>query len=284
MVDATLSRGGTSVTFPVIGEAGDPLIARDFGKPEAGFRAVNDPNPRPTQDKLSGSETIRINTVIEEYGQAITLANLIKEHSGGDNLVLDVPLDEFDSNIDVFPAAGQKQALQLNYRPGRRDWIEANLSLSRVDALKTTDSGFSADTPTATGTGPITLSDGTRSVSLVNDVTVTRSVGRPNAEVSSRISDFPTVIDHRQSSYDAFEIQLSGVDNAIQTVNNLLSIFRTRRGRDTLTLDFNGLFGMGAFAVRPRGSGALRHVRQSGRDGATNQSVPAIDLRVVLDD
>jgi len=65
-------------------------------------------------------------------------------------------------------------------------------------------------------------------------------------------------------------------------VTDLLSLLRSRTGRDTPTLDFNGRYGMGAFDVQLIGSAAFRHVNRAGDAGTI--TVPRLDLRVVADD
>lgn len=278
MVDATLSRGGMSISLPVRDEAGTPLLARDFGKPNHGVESVNDPDPRPKQDAQSGNETITITTQIHTYQTALELADLIKAHSGGEAITLDIPLGEYENSISTVPAVGQDEALTLAYPPGQGETINVDLSLSRVNQVFGTNSGFSADTPRASGSGPITLSSSSRSVVFERSQTVERSLGRPNSGTFARYSDYPKVQDERKSSYDAFDISLTSIADSVQKVTALRNMFRKRRGRDTLTLDFNGLYGMGAFSVVPRGSGALRHVRIAGQ--AEDQTVPQIQLRV----
>lgn len=277
---ATLSRGDESVSFPITNEAGAPLIARDFGKPNHNVEPTGTPNPRTGNDTQSGSETLTISTVLDSNETALNLADLIKAHSGGTPTTLSVPLGEFDNNIDVFPAAGQQQALSLEYEPGRQ-YISADLALTRVDSVQATDSEFRADTPRATGNGPVALVDGATVVEFSTDLTVERTVGRPNVDVRRRYTNYPKVTDQRKSSYDVFDLSLTSLSNATSTVTTIRDMFRKRRGRDTLTLDFNGLYNMGSFNVMPDGSQALRHVRLGGRKGSDDMSVPALTLRVV---
>lgn len=281
MTDATLSRGSRSVTFPIVDERGTPLISRSFGKPNHSTHSNGEPNPRSGLDARSGSESITIETRFDDNQTALKIADIIKAHSGNTNLTLDVPLPTFESAFNVFPAAGNETALSLEYPTGTKQ-INMRLTLSRVDTVQGTDANFRADTPRASGDGPVTIDGGTRTISFEGfGLGVERDVGRPNVDVSARYSDYPTVIDKRESSFDSFSLTLESVGNAAQRVTKLRNMFRVRRGRDTLTLDFNGHLGMGQFSVMPSGSNALRWVEVAGRKNDENMRVPEINLRVV---
>jgi hypothetical protein len=283
-VTATLTRADTSVSFPIQEEAGENLVARDFGKPNLTVNAGKggDLDPLMGQDVAAVNETYQINTRLGSYDTAIRLANLIKSHSQGDELTLDIPLPEYDDDIHVFPALQQDAALTLSYEPGRGR-VLTSLTLSRVGDLRGQSGGDRAETPTnrSGSTGPVALRRGTdAAVAFERDIQVERAIGRPNVDISSPYQQFPNVEDTRNPSYDAFSITITSVQDATTVVSNVLDVLRTRRGRTPLTLDFQGAFNLGAFDVAEDGSVSWRQVRIGGR-GGEEQSVPQLNFRVV---
>lgn len=281
MVNATLSRGGTSVALPLLGEgAGEPVVSTTLGKPESGAASKGALNPR-WSDMWSQTRTYTLAarfTATDAYSTVITLADLIKSYSGGTDLILNIGLDEFDTDMAVAPAPGQGEALSLAYAPGQTDWVDVQLSLTRInDTLGSGDQ--SASTPTATGTGPITLSDGTTTVELSTDVVVDRAVGRPNSVVRRSTQTFPNYIDHRKAAADRFDIGVQFTTNAATTASDLMDMVGQKLGRSALTLDFQGLYGLGSFNVVPEGSDGLRLVRPAAEQGTV--IIPSISLRVV---
>jgi hypothetical protein len=143
-LQATLSRGSESVSFPILDESGTPLISRSFGKPNLNIRSTGDPDPRAGQDRRSGSETLTVTTRLYDYETALDLADLVKAHSGDTNTVLDIPHPAFEDSISVFPAAGQEEALTLEYEPGA-GYVSVDLSLSRVNETIGVNYAFRAD-------------------------------------------------------------------------------------------------------------------------------------------
>lgn len=281
MVTATLSRGGTSVDIPLVETAGTPVIGRDIGKPNQQIHESGTLQPR-VQDQWSALEAYTLTGMFTDsnaYQDARDLQDLIKSHSGGTDLILDIPLDDFESNISVCPAAEQEEACSVTYDPGRRDWVAVSVSLTRIN--DTLGSGNqTAQTPTATGNGPITLSDGSRKVEMTAAVAVERTVGRPNSIVRRTPNQYPNFIDHRKAAYDTFDISFRLVDDvAVSQTNAIVAMFRNQLERDTLRLNFNGLFGLGSFAVVPSGTSAVRTTRVSA-DGEEIR-VPTVSLRRV---
>lgn len=281
MVDVTVSRGGTSVAITLLSDsAQDPLLPVDVGKPHQNMQNSGALDPR-VSDFWSIQKTYSIFgrlTGSNAYSDAITLADLIKSNSNGTELTLDVPLTEFDSTFNVAPAAGVEEALSLAYPPGTKDRVDVELSLTRIDSTLA-GASQSASTPTAAGSGPIQITDGTDTVDLTPDITVNRLIGRPNSTVRKQPqTTFPVHIDHQKAAFDGFEISYKERAN-ISNIATLADIFEQKLGRDSLTLDFNGLFGLGQFNVVPMGTNALRHVRQSA-EGAVSP-VPTINLRRV---
>lgn len=281
MVNVTLARGGDSVEIPLLEDSGSPLIATDVGKPELDYHSNGELDPR-VMDNWSGLEQYTIMGKFiggSAFSDANSLADLIKSYSGGTDLTLSIPLSEYDSNIIVSPAAGQEESVSLGYPPGHKNHVDVELALTRVS--ETLGSGTDdASTPTSGGSGPIQLSNGSSTVDLSADVSVTRGLGRPQSTVRRSRNDFPTFIDKRKSAYESFSISLQYVSNARSTVQTLVNdIFRPKLGRSGLTLDFQGVFGLGSFTVVPDGSQGLRHLDAAGHKGV--KKIPQINLRRV---
>lgn len=276
MAEITLDRSGEAVTLPLLGEGGEQVLSIDAGKPHAGLSSKGQLDPR-WGDHQSGQRIYTINARLEgpaAYEDALDLADLIKSHSGGDGIELSTALPEIDGPIEVAPAP-TASALTLAYDPGRKDQVDVSLSLARVSS--TQGSGDQpAETPRGVGNGPIELSLGSDAVELAEDVVVQREIGRPNSTLSESGSDFPIYIDKRKAASDTFDVSVVLPGESAQTLQDIAA---ERLGRGALELDFNGLFGMGAFDVVVDGSQAVRLLRQAGREG--DLIVPNIDLRVV---
>lgn len=283
--NATLTRGTETVTFPIQEESGSTPISRGIGAPSHTLHPNGRVNPRSGARAMAASETITLATQLFAddggYTTALDLADMIKAHSGGDNLLLNVPFQEYDSDLKVFPAAGSDEALSLEYPAGSRK-IVTSLKLTRVGVVLGTSSDFRVDTPRDGGSGSIELYGDNNTVDFKDDnITVARSVGRPNSEISRDYNNYPRVTDQRKSSYDAFDLTLTHVQNAAQKTRDLRDMILERRGYKTMTLDFNGTYGMGQFNVMPSGGNALQTARIAGRKGDEHQRVPTLKLRVV---
>lgn len=280
MVDVTLTQDGNSVTIPLIAQGGENLITRTVGKPELSFRNGGELQPR-FQDQRSGIQGIQIVgqfTESDAYSKATELANFIKS-AYQSPISFDVPLGEYDTPLSVAPAIGNDTALTLTYQPGRRDWIIVELNLSQVDSVRSSTSQ-SATTPTTTGNGPIQIGDqkGVRTVDLSTDVVVERSVGRPNDSEQPRTNSRRPVYIYKQgNAFDGFEIGFQNLTNPVDATSKLYELFSNPLGTSPLSLDFNGIYGLGDFDVVPNGSGALRHVRAAGEQGVIQY--PVLSLR-----
>lgn len=280
MVNVTLSRGGTSVDIELLESGGTPLISKDVGKPNQQIWDVGSINPQ-FRDVWSTNNQYTIVgrlTGSSAYSDAHTLADLIKSNANGTLLDLSIPLNDFDDTIKVAPAAGQDESVALAFNPGWKDYVEVDLALTRVDELLGSYQQ-DASTPTTSGSGPIQITDGSTTVDLVQDVTIQRGVGRPNATVRRRQRDYPAFTDTKKTAYDGFELAFEFTDNAVSNINDLTSIFDQQLGTSPLTLDFQGVFGLGSFSVVPEGAQAMRHTRPAGEQATT--LVPTVNLRRV---
>lgn len=281
-MDATISRGGTSVTLPVASQGGDPLVSTDVGKPHMNIRDNGGSiNPR-FVDQWNHLETFSLLGRFDgsgAYSDAIKLADLIKTPSSGNDLTLDIPLSEYDSNIPVAPAFGVDESLTLTYPSGWTNAVEVELSLTRVGQ---TLGGVSqtATTPTASGSGPIQLSRGPDTVDLVEGVEVSRGVGRPNDGSNRTPNSQPIYIPKHKLAYDAFELNFEYTENPVQNTQDITDLFSQQLGTRPLELDFNGIYNLGKFSVVPDGSQALRHTRVAGEEGVSQ--IPTVNLRRVL--
>lgn len=278
-LEATLTRGNTSIDLPLIDEgSGVPLVSRDFGKPSAGEASKGEIDPR-WSDQNSGTQTITLNCRFKRenaYSKAIEIADLIKSSTAGEDTFIDIPLPEYDPNLLVAPSP--QGALNITYQPGRKEWVDVQLSLTRVNEIQGAEQSY--ETPTATGNGPITLEGLGESVPLVNDIEVERDISRPNSNLSSTTFDLPNYIDHHKSAEDLFSLSCVFKDNAVSHAEAIDEMTSTRLGYGSLTLDFNGIYGLGSFPVVPRGSQAARLVRASAEKDIIR--LESLDLRVVL--
>lgn len=280
---ATLSRGGESVDVPLVEDtSGAPIAIRGVGKPNLQIKNTGSVNPR-FSDIFSGLDQY---TLVGRfvgsaaYEDALTLADFMKENPPeGEPLILNIDSDEFDTDITVVPGAGQEGALTLGYEPGTKDVVIADISLTRVSNITGTIDQ-DATTPRASGDGPIQISKGGTTVDLELDVTVDRSIGRPEDVTRRGVQEDPFQIVKTKSAYDEFELSVTYTQDAVSIINDLVDLFRPQLQNDPLTLDFNGLYGMGSMNVVPVGSEAIRFIRTSGTRGVS--IIPSMTLRRVL--
>ena len=290
-MQATITHNGLgeSLTFPIMEESGSPLFSVDIGKPELNIYENGELQPR-FLDTRSLIENYSITSQLtgpNAYSNAIQLADIIKSRTG-DNGTLTVELN--GTNIPdaypttpttVAPAAEQERALELTYSPGRKNVVDVELQLTRVGNVNG-NANQEASTPTNTeANGPITVSGSGTSVNLFEDIAITRTVGRPNSAIRGTTRDYPNYTDQRKTAYDAFDIGFQLYENGpAKVVDIARDILGAPLGRDSLTLDFQGLFGLGSFNVIPDGSQAFRYQRIAGQKDIEN--VPTISLRRVI--
>jgi hypothetical protein len=283
MVSVTISRGGTSIDIPLLESGGTPLFSTDFGKPFANIHENSGSiNPR-VQDRWSAqiNHTIIGRFIADDaHTKAIQLAELIKSDPNNDTLRLSTPFADYPEPMTVAPQSGNAGSLQVNYPKGYTDYVDIQLQLSQVGTSINTATR-SVTTPTASGTGPIELIANGNIVTLDTDVSVSRSVGRPNDSMSKSLNDLGQYIYKTKVTADRFSLSFQITDNIqskLTTITN--DIFRTPLGRSGILLNFNGLFGLGEFRVFPEGSAPIRYQRRAGH-GEGQINLPTIDLRVI---
>jgi len=280
MAVATLSRGETSVDIQLVEEGGSVLVSSTFGKPETQVRESGGTlNPR-VQDQWSSLQGVQLAGRLFDYQTSHDLADLIKSASL-DPLELSLPSDIYPNTLRVAPAAGQDTALTLEYPAGKRDNVNVSLNLTRVgDVLGVNEQ--QATTPTATGTGPIELRIGGTTVEVPTaGLGLERTVGRPNDAIRRQ----PQQADPRYEvkakvTSDLFTFNFEAVQNAQSVLNSITdNVFRERLGRQGVTVDFNGMLGLGAIEAVPVGSAPFRQVQSAGQDWV---SIPQLELRRIF--
>jgi len=283
MVQATIERNNTSVGIDLLADAsGTPLVVRSVGKPNQQIQSSGALDPRHI-DQWSGLEQYQLTGALEgsdAYDRAATLCDLIKSNGNGTPLTLNIGMPDYETDITVVPGASQDEACQVIYQPGWRDYVEVDLALTRISE---TVGGLDqpAQTPTANGSGPITLNGPNNSVEITSDVEITRGVGRPQSVVRrTPEARYPRHVEKTKAATDVFELSFEFSENTVSTTNTLVDMFTRKLGRSTLTLDFKGVFGLGAFDVVPEGSDAMRHNRRSGY--AESGFIPSVTLRRAL--
>jgi hypothetical protein len=276
MASVTLSRGSTSLDLPIVKKGGEVLFSTDFGKPFANIRDTGGSvNPR-AEDRWSAQINHTINGRFDgsnAFGDARTLAELIKSDPGGNDLELTTGFAEFSDPLLVTPQAGNET-------------VFFQLGLTEVSVTRTQpDRTFS--TPTASGSGPIELKASGNTVTLDPNISVERSVGRPNDSATKTLNELGRYIYKHKVTYDQFSLSFEMTENLTTQLKTIAdTIFKQRLGRDGITLDFNGLYGYGSFNVLPTGSAPIRtgsapirYQRLAGRTGQV--TLPTIDLRVI---
>lgn len=277
MVSVTLSRGTTSIDIPLVEESGEQLLSTSFGKPEVNVRESGGTILPRVQDQWSALENYALVGKLFGYQKAHNLADLIQSASGTP-LELSIPNPAYPDTVTVAPGAGQEGALGLSFPAGRKNLVDVDLSLTRVGDVFAANEQ-QATTPTATGTGPVEVTASGTTVTLPSaDLSLERSVGRPNDVVRRQ----PQTSDPRYEvkakvTNDVFTFAFETLENIPSTLNALTdNIFRTRLGRQGVTINFNGLLGLGSIEAIPVGSAPFRQVHQAGRGWVTT---PVLEFR-----
>jgi len=277
MATATLSRGSTSIDIPLQEESGEILLSATFGKPEVDVRQSGGViNPR-VNDRWSGLESYQLVGKLYDYQTTHDLADLIKSASTTP-LELEIPNPSYPDVVTVAPAAGQDTALTLNYPAGQKNIVDVELSLTRVDDVRGVGDQ-QVTTPTATGNGPVQIRTGSRTVDLPTaGLSLERGVGRPNDAVRRVPSQpDPRYEVKNKVTNDVFTFSFETLEDIPETLNKLTdNIFREQLGRSGVTVDFNGVLGLGEIEAIPTGSSPFRQVHQAGQGWVSN---PVLEFR-----
>lgn len=269
MTSITVSRGSESVTMDVYEQAGNLHIARDVGKPESRVYMTGAEAPK-ASDTRAPMETY---TVIGQlvgpgaYADARTLAeDIVLPHSGGTSATLDL------SNVSGLSSESVafigERPVAFGYPPGQGEWVSVQLQATVVtDTLGGTGGADSGGTP-GSGTGPVTLSRGGTSITLSDNIDLERTVGRPANKSRHPSDDDPYVVDRRRAYMDSWDISGLWRSNAATNQSDLLdTIIKPPLKQDALTLDFNGVYGLGSYTVHPVGSQSARVSWLAGETG-----------------
>jgi hypothetical protein len=214
------------------------------------------------------------------FSKSIQLADLIKEDPAGQDLKLSTPFADYPEPMLVAPQAANAGAFSVDYPKGYSDHTTIQLQLSQI-SQSITDPDRQVSTPTASGNGPIELRANGNAVTLDTDISVSRSVGRPNDSMTKSQSDLGRYIYKHKVTADSFSISFQLTDNIqskLSTITN--DIFRRKLGRTGIKLDFQGLYNLGSFSVFPEGSAPIRYQRRAGY-GEGQINLPTLDLRVI---
>ena len=281
MVNATLSRGQESIDLPLELEANEILAAITFGAPETDIRESGGTLDPRVNDRWSKAWNAQLEGTIYDYETAHDLADMVKSASTTP-LELALPSDVYPDSVTVAPGAGNDTALSLEFPAARRGMVNFQLNLTRVGTVQGSLEQ-DAQTPRATGNGPVQLRIGSRTIDLPTaDLSVERTVGRPNDVVRRR----PSVADPRyvvkpKVASDVFTFSWETLNDIPETLNAITdNIFRQQLGRSGVTVDFNGVLGLGEIEAVPVGSSPFRQVHQAGRGWV---SVPVLELRRIFD-
>ena len=281
MAVATLSRGSTSIEIPLQEEGGEILVSSSFGNPETDIRPSGGTLDPRVNDQWSGLQNFEIVGKFFDYDTSHDLADLIKSAST-EPLELTLPGDLYEDNITVAPSAGSDSAVQLAYPAGRRNIVDVSLTLTRVGRVQGFG-GQQAETPRTSGNGPVQIRVGSTTVDLPTaGLSLERSVGRPNDVVRRQTSSpDPAYRVKAKVTSDVFAFAFETLNDIPETLHAITdNIFRSNLGRSGVTIDFNGVLGLGAIEAIPvPGSSPFRQVHQAGRGWVT---VPTLEFRRIL--
>jgi len=280
-MQATLQRGSTSVDIDIVGEGGEPVVSWDVGKPNADEQRSGRIDPR-VSDFWSGLRQVTLQGELplsSAHADALTLAEeLVKPPNDGNPLELDLSSLPQHGTFEVAPL---QNALTLTYPEGTNSVVQVGLSLPVVSKTDGNTASI-ASTSTTAGSGPIKLSRGGTSVTFDKALELERSVGRPQSVVRRAPNqDDPRYIDKRKSATDEFSFSavFKGSNANSDAVTLRDDIILSPLQRETLTLDFQGYYGLGSYEVFPFGSAPVRTQFQAGDKDVV--VVPDITLRVV---
>lgn len=284
MVSGTITRGNTSVSFDLIETGGSLLIARDVGKPNLNVyeRGREDPRTQDYWSALSVWTVVGYLTGTSAYDDAQTLAESVIKPRLDTNTVLELDLSNV-TDLGVYDTAPNgASALQLEYVPGERNFVGLQLQLVEVDSVDGGSQTSRATINPDADAGDLKLErPGIAELVFDTDVSVSRSVGRPGAEVDRQPAELPRYVDKNAPAEDVFEISAE-LTGGISDANTLIEdILRPQLAGGSLRLHFlSNLYSLDAYEVVPIGSQAGR--AQVGEAGVT-ESIrnPVLKLRTV---
>jgi len=279
----TVTQGATSVDIELVDVANTPLFVSDIGKPNQIIHdGMGTIDPRVTSE-WSAMQNYNLVGKLFDYDKAIDLADMMKSIFKDEDKLLEPNLPEHPDVIKVAGQAGNSQALSLQYEPGYKDYVNVEAAFTRYGTKAGDHPDAFFNSPRDSGSGPVQIKVAGKTVDFGTDLAVSRQVGRPNDVLRGNPSDtFPRFIGKQKSAVDRFSLSFQKVSEGVDAVNTLTKeVFEIDLGRNGITLDFNGLFRLGAFTVVPEGSAAFRQTRRAGENDVI--MVPTLDFRVITD-
>lgn len=280
MTSVTVSRGSRSVTFDVYGTGGSLMVARDTGKPEASLYKTSASTPRFADHRAPMEAYTVVGQLVGSgaYEDARVLAeDIVRPASGGTSATLDLSnISGLDSETVGFLGP---RSVALGYPAGQGEWVSLQLQAVVVD--NTIGGTSMGDTGSSgSGSGPVKLDRDGTSITLKKDLDVERKVGRPENTLRHDASDNPYLVDKPRAYSDEFGLRGVWTTNASSEQNTLIEdIVKPPLGYGTLTLDFQGLLGLGSYTVAPVGSKSTRVTWSAGEEGTVR--VDGLKLKVV---
>lgn len=280
MTTVTVSRGSRSVTFEVYERAGSMLVSRDVGKPEGKLYRTGSKAPTFADHRAPIEAYQVVGQLVGPgaYEDARVLAeDIVRPASGGKTATLDL------SNVSGLGAETVgfigDRAVAFGYPPNQGEWVSIQLGAVVVDNTIGGESVGPAGTP-GTGSGPVTISRGGTSLELVKNLDVERRVGRPENTTRHDADDDPYLVDRPRAFSDIFEVSALWNTNAAANQNTLVEqIIKPPLGYGTLTLDFNGTYGLGSYTVAPVDTRSARVSWSAGESGMVR--IESLKLMVV---
>ena len=279
MVNATLSRGQESIDIPLQEEGGEILLSATFGSPNTTIHETGGTIEPRLNDRWSGLENYQLVGKLYDYETAHDLADMVKG-SSDKPLELSIPNDTYPDTIQVAPSAGSDSALSLDFPAGRKDLVDIEATFTRIGRFQVENPQLT-QTPRATGNGPVQFVIGGSTVDVPTaDLSLERTVGRPNDVVRRDRGADPFYLAKAKVTSDVFTFSWETLTDIPETLNAITdNIFRQQLGRRGVTVDFNGVLGLGEIEAVPVGSSPFRQVHQAGRGWV---SVPVLELRRVF--
>lgn len=268
MTEITVTKGGNSVTFEIYEEPAGMLFARDIGKPEARIYRVGREAPRTTDHRAPMESYLVVGQIVgsDAHDDARVLAeDIVGSHSGGNAATLDLSnVSGLESETVTFFG---EQALQLHYPPAQPDWVSLQMQASIVRDVIGGGSVPSASSSTS-GSGPVTLTRGGDSITIVNNLDIERRVGLPSTTSRHDSGSDPYAVEPNRAPMRTWEITGMWNTNAATNQNTLVeTILKPQLGYGSLTLDFNGIYGLGSYEVASPFAQSARVSWSAGEEG-----------------
>lgn len=268
------------MTFEVYERAGSLMVARDAGKPQGKLYRTSAQAPTFSDHRAPLEGYTIVGQLVGEgaYEDARVLAeDIVRPAAGGASATLDLS-DVSGLGAKQVGFVGDR-ALSLGYPSNQGEWVSLQLTAVVVDNTiggTTQGPGGVGDT----GTGPVVISRDGASLSLAKNIDMERQVGRPETTTRHDGDNDPYMVDRPRAFSDVFELSATWNVDAAAKQNQLVEqIVKPPLGFGSMTLNFNGLYGLGTYTVAPVDSRATRVSWSAGEQGMVR--VESLKLMVV---